>query len=167
MKFDFSEMSFSDFVIGVFVIAAIWYFVSPDDDNATKPNSRTNDTMVTCPICNGSGRYNSSDIFMSQMACTGCGGQGRVQSSQVLNIINLHTPSVPSSSSATHHSGPRTKECTHCHGTGTCQSCNGDGIMHYSAYSYGLDPVVCPNCLSKTGVGKGKCQWCSGTGRRR
>lgn len=164
MKYNFSKLL--DLVIVVFVVALIWRYISSVDSDNTgfSPNPNYHDAMVVCPICNGSGRYNSQDIFMSQMACTGCGGRGKVQSSQLMNIMNLHTPSVSSSSSGMHNGGRQSRECTHCHGTGVCKTCNGSGIFYGS---YGLDPLECPNCLSKKYPGKGKCRWCSGTGRRR
>lgn len=129
--------------------------------------NNNSDKMVTCPICNGTGRYNSPDIFKSQMPCTGCLGQGVVQASRIMDILKMHTPTMPSPGRNSNNYRRPERNCEHCFGTGTCNSCNGNGIIYNSPYSYGLDPIVCPNCLSKTGSGRGKCQWCRGTGKRR
>lgn len=172
MDFDFSKIKESHIFYAICIVCGIWGYMSSSDDetnNGSYGNSYNNsynngERMVTCPICNGTGRYNSPDIFKSQMPCTGCSGNKRVPSSQVPNIIRMHTPSTPSSPSRTQNGGRKTRECEHCFGSGVCQTCNGDGIAYGG---YGLDPHVCANCLSKNPPGRGKCKWCHGTGRRR
>lgn len=165
----------SKFFITICVILVILGIISEFNDNSSSNNSQSGssysnkETMITCPICGGSGRYNSFDIFKSQMPCTGCGGSGRVASSQAMGIMKMHTPSTPSnqSNSQRNNSSRQLKDCPHCLGSGICKSCDGDGIIENSPYAYSLDPIVCPNCLSKHGVGKGKCKWCHGTGKRK
>lgn len=50
------------------------------------------------------------------------------------------------------------KECPHCHGSGKCQKCYGDGI--YGTIRNGKEP--CPVCFNHDG----KCIWCLGKGER-
>ena len=50
-------------------------------------------------------------------------------------------------------------DCHLCHGSGTCQTCNGKG-WYYSPYGTGT--VTCPNCCSGH---VGKCGKCCGTGK--
>lgn len=163
----------SKFVITICVILAILGVISSLQDDSSSDSHQGNntysnkETMVACPVCGGSGNYNSMDIFKSQMPCIACGGRRMVPSSQVMKIMQMHTPSTSSPSHGSPNTTRRERDCEHCYGTGICQSCNGDGIMQGSKFSYGLDPVVCPNCLSKNEVGRGKCRWCSGTGKRR
>ena len=49
------------------------------------------------------------------------------------------------------------KDCTHCHNSGKCNTCNGKGWFYPAASSTSTD---CPNCTD------GKCTWCGGTGKR-
>lgn len=46
----------------------------------------------------------------------------------------------------------------HCHGSGKCQFCGGDGYTD----GFGINNVLCPNCYGYKG--SGKCSYCSGTG---
>ncbi|MBR2025508.1 MAG: hypothetical protein IKA07_00055 [Alistipes sp.] len=49
------------------------------------------------------------------------------------------------------------KDCHICYGSGTCQTCNGDGLFHSAGST-----LRCPNCQhGKTG----KCGICGGTGK--
>ena len=113
------------------------------------------ETMVVCPICNGSGRYNSQDLFMSQMACTGCSGHGMVPSSQLMNIMQMHTPSVPpASSSGGGRQHPATEVCFACQGSGACTVCDGMGETSYYGHQ-----SPCSHCYTS-----GDCPTCMGTG---
>lgn len=52
-------------------------------------------------------------------------------------------------------------DCSHCHGTAKCQTCDGKG-WYWGGLS-GFDKLLCPNCQSNH---NGKCSWCNGTGKR-
>lgn len=54
------------------------------------------------------------------------------------------------------------KDCHICHGSGTCQTCNGDG---YQNYDFGSGDIPCANCLIENGRRSGKCSVCQGTGK--
>ena len=54
------------------------------------------------------------------------------------------------------------KDCHICHGSGTCQTCNGDG---YQNYDFGSGDIPCANCLVENGRRTGKCSVCQGTGK--
>lgn len=55
------------------------------------------------------------------------------------------------------------KDCYSCHGTGTCQTCNGRGIQHNS---FGMNDSGCANChRDSNGRRTGKCSTCQGTGK--
>ena len=117
-----------------------------NNTNRNNRNNRTNnrsEAMVICPICNGSGRYSSEDIFRSQMPCTGCSGKGQIPSSQAMNIMKMHTPP----------SRPQQELCKVCHGTGSCHVCNYSGGVDYGGIKY------CSTCGNT-----GRCRWCHGRG---
>lgn len=54
------------------------------------------------------------------------------------------------------------KDCHICHGSGTCQTCNGDGLQNYD---FGSGDIPCANCLRENGRRTGKCSVCQGTGK--
>lgn len=82
--------------------------------------------------------------------------------------------------------GGHNNECTHCHGSGTCGSCNGTGKGSYSTCSYckGIGTTSCAvcggdgqmyagmsgfypvykTCTSCGGSGRSECFFCSGSG---
>lgn len=52
------------------------------------------------------------------------------------------------------------KDCYICHGSGQCQTCNGNGV-----YYPNLKSTECPNCLIINGRRSGKCRTCQGDGK--
>lgn len=52
------------------------------------------------------------------------------------------------------------KNCYICHGSGQCQTCNGNGV-----YYPNLKSTECPNCLIVNGRRSGKCRTCQGDGK--
>lgn len=84
---------------------------------------------------------------------------------QVVVPVTPVPASQPSSSSAASTSSSHSsyesrygdKECSSCHGTGICQTCNGKGW--YSGF--GGSTVTCPNCHSSQ---RGRCGRCAGRG---
>ena len=54
------------------------------------------------------------------------------------------------------------KDCHICHGSGICQTCNGDGFQNYD---FGSGDIPCANCLIENGRKSGKCSVCQGTGK--
>lgn len=55
------------------------------------------------------------------------------------------------------------KDCYICHGSGTCETCNGKGWYYGSA---GVGQLSCPNCyIDSSGRRTGKCGTCQGTGK--
>lgn len=56
------------------------------------------------------------------------------------------------------------QNCNVCHGSGTCQTCNGSG---QKSAGFGLDKIMdCPNCYLEYGRRTGKCSACQGTGKK-
>lgn len=53
--------------------------------------------------------------------------------------------------------------CTHCHGTGDCETCGGDGWMD-AGFGLGVNNTKCTSCYD-TPL-RGKCQWCKGTKKK-
>lgn len=53
------------------------------------------------------------------------------------------------------------KDCTICHGSGKCNTCNGRG--YYTNLGLGSGTHPCPNCPNHSG----RCQWCNGTGKQK
>lgn len=54
----------------------------------------------------------------------------------------------------------QSKDCTICHGSGKCNTCNGKG--YYTNLGIGSGTHPCPNCPNHSG----RCQWCNGTGKQ-
>lgn len=151
----------SKFVLAICAIVVIIGILSELNDSSSNnslggSSYRREETMVSCPICGGSGRYNSTDIFKSQMSCTGCGGRGTVPSSQAMDIMKMHTPSTPSS---TQNSGnnkqPKEDLCKACRGSGFCHVCFHSGGVDYGGIKY------CSACGNT-----GRCRHCYGRGRK-
>lgn len=69
-----------------------------------------------------------------------------------------YTPSTTESNSSYSNSTSSERRCEHCHGSGRCNTCNGN-YTHYIGY-VGAKPKHCPNCSN------GSCRWCNGTGKR-
>ena len=109
------------------------------------------DELITCPICYGSGRYNSPDIFMSQMACTGCLGNKVIKASQLNNILQIHTPSTPDRREQAPKRN-RQMVCPACQGKTVCPVCNGmptkygRGGIPISRCNYCKGAAKCPKC---------------------
>lgn len=91
----------------------------------------------------------SSTTPQNQDGNYGGGGTG------TYNGGNSGSSSTSNSGGYNQPSGPKTKDCPHCHHSGKCNSCNGRGWIYAIGSSDHLD---CPNCKH------GECQWCNGTG---
>lgn len=55
----------------------------------------------------------------------------------------------------------QSKDCTICHGSGKCNTCNGKG--YYTGLGINSGTHLCPNCPNHSG----RCQWCNGTGKQK
>ncbi|MBR5146524.1 MAG: hypothetical protein IKW54_02730 [Bacteroidales bacterium] len=88
------------------------------------------------------------------------------------NLFISNSTNVPDdySSSSNNSQGSRSyynnrygyKDCHICYGSGTCQTCNGDGLQNYD---FGSGDIPCANCLKENGRRTGKCSVCQGTGK--
>lgn len=104
-----------------------------EDNESTSygESSNANETM-DCPVCFGSGKYNSEDIFKSQLNCWGCGGDGKVTLEEWKQCIPSNTTPIECqacggsgwcSTCIGHDRLPR--NCGVCRGTGICSACKG------------------------------------------
>ena len=135
-----------------------------------------------CNNCNGTGQALAWGMFGSYITnCQWCGGTGQIkvqtpqfQFNTVPIPVNTYSGGyVPVNTNSGSYDNNNTdtkktnsyfdsygeKDCPLCHGTGTCQTCNGKG-WYYSPYGTGT--VTCPNCCSGH---VGKCSKCCGTGK--
>ena len=69
-------------------------------------------------------------------------------------------PSQPQPSPSYTPQPAQQKDCTICHGSGKCNTCNGKG--YYTNLGLGSGTHPCPNCPNHSG----RCQWCNGTGKQ-
>ena len=141
--------------------------------------------FVTCYICGGSGVSMCGGCFgtgsfmgyvcfscygTGRSVCGGCMGAGGTYVNSTPNVNQYQSNSSNSNNSSNHnHSGSDShesrygyKDCHICHGSGVCQTCNGDGLQDNP---FGLPDDPCANCLRENGRRTGKCSTCQGTGQ--
>lgn len=128
------------------------------------PSSPSNETLVICPMCNGTGKFDfmPGDIMAPKTQCTGCNGLGKVDQTTASEIIKLQKqlePTLPSSGGSSSN-GRDYSKCPDCYGNGKCSSCAGRGEYRYDG-QYGQPGGImdCSRCR-----GTGKCQTCYGSG---
>ena len=82
---------------------------------------------------------------------------GTTGSNTTMNATNIENTNKTQQKKTVNN--PKKEEsCSHCHGTGICNYCNGDGYNYVAG-----NPVKCTAC---TGL-IGQCKWCKGSGKKR
>lgn len=75
--------------------------------------------------------------------------------------LDFSLPSSNSSNAPSNDNRYGMIDCHLCYGTGTCQTCGGDGLSD-AIYTTGYNGMECPNCCSSR---RGRCGKCCGTGK--
>lgn len=134
--------------------------------------------MAQCPMCSGTGVFNTGH---QAMQCRECDGTGRVtrqraaelmQALQQLDMMtggggfggtSIGTPSSGGGSQGGPSSGSSVTMCRSCHGTGDCTHCRGLKVVeYYGTYGESGGYMRCPVCK-----GTGRCGVCHGRGEIR
>lgn len=156
---------------------------SSSSSSGKKKSSSSSDAYVTCPNCSGTGQIFVYGAYGSHLEmCKLCYGTGKQKVSSTPQFqMDLNTPPINWTDPAITNSGTYDnnnntnnpglekakeyndsfgeKDCHLCHGSGTCQTCNGKG-WYYN--QFGTGKVTCPNCCPSH---TGKCGKCCGTGK--
>ena len=144
--------------------------ISPTPKNNTAPSQNpppatpSNETLVICPMCNGTGVFDfmPGDIVAPKTKCTGCNGIGKVDQATATEIMKVQQQLAPTRkpSGGTTNSGRDYSQCPDCYGNGKCSSCAGRGEKRYEGQYGQPDGIMdCPICH-----GTGRCQTCHGSG---
>ncbi len=123
--------------------------------------SDTEETMVVCPACRGTGQSSGaySDDVMYQATfgsnCSLCEGKGQCTK----KVSDWFVNNSRQSRSSSHSQEQNNNRCPLCYGSGKCTMCAGRGehiYQDYNGYGYRAE---CSGCH-----GGGRCSMCYGKG---
>ncbi|MBR1683309.1 MAG: hypothetical protein IJ700_08180 [Bacteroidaceae bacterium] len=107
---------------------------------------------------------NSTELLHTSSTSSGYGTTSSFQTSEKSASIKAETHSNDKTHTRSCYTCGRDGKCRgkyHCHGTGVCNWCNGQGFTIVpETKKYDNDKITCVNCN-----GSGKCTFCKGTGK--
>jgi DnaJ-class molecular chaperone len=133
------------------------------DISPNNTSTSTDDGMVLCPMCGGSGVYSSmpNDVMAPKLKCSGCNGTGKVdqETADRLNALMQQTQTNDNEQNTDNQYSDKDL-CPNCHGAKVCTRCGGKGVIDYHGeYGQPDGVMTCPICN-----GDGKCTTCHGHG---
>ena len=119
--------------------------------------------MAQCPMCSGTGVFNTGYQAMQCRECDGTGRVTRQRAAELMKALQQLDMMTGGGGFGGTSIGTPSTMCRSCHGTGDCTHCRGLKVVEYDGtYGESGGYMRCPVCK-----GTGRCGVCHGRGEIR